>query len=154
MKRKGRRVNENFGSMIRYLREKQGYSLKDLEDITGISPSYINRLERSTRMCPSYPIIEKLAKALNADVTEFLEIAEISMNNADIKFLGEIILSSDCRLTDEIATKEQKEKLVAILDEIIYCEWEDDIVGDLSEIGKLINEFKAISWLLIETRIK
>ena len=39
-------MNENFGSMIRYLREKQGYSLKDLEDITGISPSYINRLER------------------------------------------------------------------------------------------------------------
>ncbi|WP_313232122.1 helix-turn-helix domain-containing protein [Tissierella praeacuta] len=145
MKRKGRRVNENFGSMLRYLREKQGYSLKDLEDITGISPSYINRLERGKRACPSYPVIEKLAKALNADVTELLEIAELSMTNEDIKFLGEILLSMDFRLTGEIATKEQKEKLVVILDEIIYCEWENDIVGDLAEIGKLINEFKLIS---------
>jgi transcriptional regulator with XRE-family HTH domain len=144
LKRKGRRVNENFGSMLRYLREKQGYSLKDLENITGISPSYINRLERGARACPSYPIIEKLAKALNADIAELLEIAEISMNNSDVKFLGEIILSCDCRLTDEIATKEQKEKLVAIIDEIIYCQWEDDIVADLAEIGKLINEFKLI----------
>ncbi|MBU5428189.1 helix-turn-helix transcriptional regulator [Tissierella pigra] len=145
MKTKGRKVNENFGSMIRYLREKQGYSLKDLEDITGISPSYINRLERGTRACPSYPIIEKLAKALNADVTELLEISELSMTDGDVKFLGEIILSCNCRLTDEIATKEQKEKLVAIIDEIIYCQWEDDIVADLAEIGKLINEFKLIS---------
>ncbi len=144
MKRNGRKVNENFGSMIRYLREKQGYSLKDLEDITGISPSYINRLERGTRACPSYPIIEKLAKALNADVTELLEIAELSMPDKDVKFLGEIILSSNFRLADEIATKEQKEKLVAILDEIIYCQWEEDIVADLAEIGKLINEFKLI----------
>jgi len=144
LKRNGRKVNENFGSMIRYLREKQGYSLKDLEDITGISPSYINRLERGTRACPSYPIIEKLAKALNADVTELLEIAELSMPDKDVKFLGEIILSSNFRLADEIATKEQKEKLVAILDEIIYCQWEEDIVADLAEIGKLINEFKLI----------
>ncbi len=145
MKRKGRRVNENFGSIIRYLREKQGYSLKDLEDMTDISPSYINRLENGARACPSYPIVEKLAKALNADVTELLEIAEISMNNGEVKFLGEIILSGDCRLSDRIATKEQKEKLVAIVDEIIYCEWKDDIISDLSEIGKLINEFKMIS---------
>ena len=94
---------------------------------------------------PSYPIIEKLAKALNADISELLEISELSMTDEDVKFLGEIILSCNCRLTDEIATKEQKEKLVAIIDEIIYCQWEDDIVADLAEIGKLINEFKLIS---------
>ena len=99
---------------------------------------------RGDRACPSYPIIEKLAKALNADVTELLEIAELSMPDKDVKFLGEIILSSNFRLADEIATKEQKEKLVAILDEIIYCQWEEDIVADLAEIGKLINEFKLI----------
>ena len=104
MKRKRRKVNENFGSMIKYLREKQGYSLKDLEDITGISPSYINRLERGTRACPSYPVIEELAKALNADISELLEIADISMPDKDIKFLGEITLSSNFRFTDEIAT--------------------------------------------------
>lgn len=145
MKRKGRKVNENFGSMLKYLREKQGYSLQDLEGMTGISPSYINRLERGTRACPSYPVIEKLSKALNADIMEMLEIAELSTANKDIKFLAEIILSSNFRLVDEIATKEQKEKLVDIIDEIIYSEWDDDIVGDLSDIGRLIDSFKSIS---------
>lgn len=145
MKRKGRKVNENFGSMLKYLRENQGYSLQDLQNITGISPSYINRLENGQRACPSYPIIEKLSKALNADVMEMLEIAELSTQNKDVKFLAEIILSSNFRLADEIATKEEKEKIVAIIDEIIYSEWEDNIVGDLSEIGRLVDDFKSIS---------
>ena len=144
MKTKGRKVNENFGVMLSYLREKQGFSLKDLEEMTGISASYIHRLERGSRACPTYPIIEKLAKALNADVMELLEISDAPKKAEDVKFLAEILLTSDFRLTDGIATKEQKEKLVAVIEEIVYAEWEEDLIGDLSEIGKLVNEFKSL----------
>lgn len=145
MKREGRKINENFGSTIKYLREKRGYSLKGLEEITGISSSYINRLERGERASPSYTIIKKLADALCIDVIELLHIAERTIDNETVKSIGEIILTNNCRLVDEIATKEQKEKLVGILDKIINCQWEENIINDLAEIGKLIDEFKAIS---------
>ena len=71
---KGRTVNPNFGSMIKYLREKQGLSLKEVESMTGISASYINRLERGERENPSFTMIEQLSNSLKCDLYELLEI--------------------------------------------------------------------------------
>lgn len=59
---KNREMNVNFGRYIKGLRVNKDYSLKFAAEITGISASYLNRVERGIRKCVSLPIIESLAR--------------------------------------------------------------------------------------------
>lgn len=144
MKKEKRAINENFGIMIKYLREKQGLSLQEVQDLTGISPSYINRLEKGSRACPTFPIIKKLADAFRVDMVELLEIAGMETGNTKIRTLEELIVSSDYEFLGEKATKEQKQALLEIVEEIIYCSWSDDLIQDISNICHKIQDFKEI----------
>lgn len=40
-----KQMSDDFGKMLKGLREERGLSLERLSAMTGISPSYINRLE-------------------------------------------------------------------------------------------------------------
>ena len=73
-----RAVNTSFGSYLRELRANKSYSLKQLEELTGVSASYLNRMENGTRQSPSFPIVEKLAEHLGV---ETLQLCQIAMNN-------------------------------------------------------------------------
>lgn len=58
----------DFGTFIAQLRDKKGFSLRDLEKRAGeLSHVYIWRLEKGTREAPSQETLEKLAKALEVE---------------------------------------------------------------------------------------
>lgn len=137
-----RSVNENFSSTIKYLRERKGYSLVELNELTGISQSYINRLENGSRVAPTVPIIAALAKALDVNLSELLEIAGIEKYRGSVQIPGELILANDFRILDKTATKEQKELLVAIIDEIIYSDWERSHYDTMANLLKLVHQFR------------
>nr|DAW30953.1 MAG TPA: Helix-turn-helix XRE-family like protein [Caudoviricetes sp.] len=48
-------------------------TLKQLEEITGITNSYISAIENGRKKNPSTEILEKLAKALNVNVVDFYD---------------------------------------------------------------------------------
>jgi Predicted transcriptional regulators len=52
----------NFGQFIKTLREERGVSLEKMGADTGLSKSYINRLENSTRDNPSLDSLARLIK--------------------------------------------------------------------------------------------
>ncbi|MEO1199231.1 MAG: XRE family transcriptional regulator [Pseudomonadota bacterium] len=58
------------GSEIRELRKARGLTLKDLQDRTGVSLSYLSAIERGTNK-PSLDVLEAVAKALSVDVNWF-----------------------------------------------------------------------------------
>lgn len=75
-----------LGYNIKRIRKEKNITLKQLEDITGISNSYISDLENSRRVNPSVEKLEMLANALNVNLIDFYSEKKTSKN-----FLGENI---------------------------------------------------------------
>lgn len=64
-------VQVDFGTYIADLRERQGFSLRELEKHAGdLSHVYIWRLEKGDRETPSADTVDKLARALHATPRE------------------------------------------------------------------------------------
>lgn len=53
------------GLKIRELRLKKGYTSRDLANLSNLSKSYVEELERGDKCNPSFTTVEKLADALN-----------------------------------------------------------------------------------------
>ncbi|VBB44473.1 Transcriptional regulator (Cro/CI family protein) [uncultured Desulfatiglans sp.] len=57
---------------IRNLREKKGMTLQELADLTGLTKSYLSKIERSKK-APPYSTVNKIANALGVDVRFIFE---------------------------------------------------------------------------------
>ncbi|CAM3051435.1 helix-turn-helix transcriptional regulator [Paenibacillus sediminis] len=142
-KRLERAVPDNFGSLIKHLRENKGYSLKELELATGISYSYITRIENGERNVPSYRIIEKLAKALEQNVADLLYIAEGPSKNG-LQPVEKLLLSEGYLVDGIPATKEIRESLVEIFHKINDSPWNEHKYKDSIDIMESIDRFKKL----------
>ncbi|KGR82770.1 hypothetical protein CD32_18170 [Lysinibacillus odysseyi 34hs-1 = NBRC 100172] len=58
---------------MKRLRKARGMSLQRVSVESGVSPSYISRLERNEKQSPSFPILVELALALKVDVLTLAE---------------------------------------------------------------------------------
>ncbi len=76
----GNRVIESLGVVIKRHREELNMSLKDVEQLSGISSSYIHRLEKGERKSPGLQIIFKLASALQVPYDKLISEAYDRMN--------------------------------------------------------------------------
>lgn len=134
-------VSDKFGSTLKYWREKRGYSLQDICNMTGVSTSYINRLEMGFRKAPSVPIANKIAKALGIPPSTLLNISETA--NENLQTLAELILYNDfCLREGEVIKSCEREKLVEIIEFILY-EWNnEDKLKNVVELSELIDDFK------------
>ena len=63
-----------LGERIRRLRQKRGLTQRALADAAGVSLVYLRKLEAGERTSPSFPVLERLARALGAAVR--LELIE------------------------------------------------------------------------------
>jgi len=142
-KRIERAVPDNFGSLIKHLREIKGYSLKELEMVTGISYSYINRIEKSENRVPSYRIIEKLAEALGQNVADLLYIAN-NQNKKVPRPVEELLLTEGYLVNGIPANKEIRESLAEIIRKIIHSHWNERQYKDSIDIMDSINQFQIV----------
>ena len=120
-----RSVFSGFGSIIKNRREELGLSLKQIEAETGISPSYINRIEKGQRKAPSYRIIEQLAKALDMPVSKLINVAEVPVQD-DVPSLEELLLTSQFTVNGKRASKQSKEKMVEFIKKLSEASWDSD----------------------------
>jgi len=65
-------TRQRIGPAIRNLRQQQHLSLSDLADQTGISVSYLSRLEKG-KSVPSFTLLYRLAQVLGVDIGFFVE---------------------------------------------------------------------------------
>ena len=64
-----------FGETIRRKRRAKKWSLVELQKATGLSYSYLSRVENDSAS-PQVEAVAKIAEALETDVTELLELAQ------------------------------------------------------------------------------
>ena len=65
-------TRQRIGPAIRRLRQQRGLSLSDLAERTGISVSYLSRLEKG-RSVPSFTLLSRLGQELGVDIGFFVE---------------------------------------------------------------------------------
>lgn len=137
-----RAVNKSFSSMVKHLRKKRGYSLREMKELTGISESYINRIEQGSRECPSYPVIERLASALGVEPVDLLEVS--SKNNNNVVSLEQLLFSRE--ITVDGVNKFSSEAVALLLDliDVVYeVRWEKDtLIADIYEISEAVDNLK------------
>jgi len=66
---------ENFGEYLRTLRVEKRYSLREVEELSGVSNSYLGLIERGQRPIPGADILKKLAPVFDVPVRDLLATA-------------------------------------------------------------------------------
>ena len=66
---------KQYGIYLKKLRESKGYTLRDVEKITGISNAHLSQLEGSRVKQPSPIHLHKLAKAYEVEYKTLMETA-------------------------------------------------------------------------------
>lgn len=137
-------ISPNFGLLLKHQRELKNLSLKELEEISGTSASYINRLERFERTSPSITKCFALAEALDIPyymllTTAFAEAAKAQESQMSI---AELLITNECLVNGELIKTEAKYGLIKIIEYLLACTWEEERVEELFELAKLVGEFK------------
>ena len=68
-------MDGSLGATLRRLRDGRGLSLRDVEELTGLSNGYLSLLENDKVKHPKPPVLYKLAEALGASYPELMERA-------------------------------------------------------------------------------
>ena len=68
-------MTENFGEYLRTLRHEKRYSLREVEELSGVSNSYLGLIERGQRPIPGADILKKLAPVYDVPVRDILAAA-------------------------------------------------------------------------------
>lgn len=84
---------EHFSEKIKKRRKEMGLTLKELGDMTGLSPSYISKIENGERKAPSWEVVVKMEEALQLN-----EIRDESRYPYLSKIYNQENLSVDARI--------------------------------------------------------
>jgi len=134
--------DEAFAEKLKRLRKARGMTLQQLSDATGISPSYISRMERGEKQCPSFPILTALASALNVDV---LTLAEGLVDKDEVVDLDAIMFRSQLRVVGKILTEEETARVLRMIERIVEFDWNRESQWhELAELGDAINKLKNV----------
>lgn len=74
----------NFGEKLRALRTQKGYTLKQMEKITGITQSYLSKLERNEKTNPSIDTLTSLANFFGVEVQWLIQDNDDTDNSSPL----------------------------------------------------------------------
>lgn len=140
MKRE-KEISLNFSSYIRELRNNKGLSLKEVEQTTGISASYVNRLERGERLSPSINMISSLARCYGRNPTDLFQIAVESNSkedNEEVILFETMIYKTNFLLNNMVADIDTKDSIVSIIKLVASLKWNSNT--KYAEIGEILKE--------------
>lgn len=108
-------VSNQFGQLLRTLREEKGYTLRQLEEMTNVTASYLYRIETGHRKAPSLNIVQRLAEALEVDPLILIEVANDGTKPKQILPLESLLYSSSYLINGKEADVETKKLLVKLI---------------------------------------
>ncbi len=97
-----------FNEMLKYLRQRAGYSQQDLADLLKISKSTIGMYEQGRRS-PDYETLEKIADIFNVDMNFLMggktkeSTPEYYINPETVKLAQELFENHDLRILFDAA---------------------------------------------------
>ena len=152
--RLNRVIEDDFGSWIKQLRKAKGYSLKDLENASGVTASYIHRIETGSRKTPSIPVAESLATALGVSQDDFLRKLNILSSEPkknDNFSLSELLAINNFTINGKRVDTEQKNAIINLLNNILSAEWTAE--SKFAEGMNLIQDIDKIKASLAKDKI-
>lgn len=96
-----------LGEFIHRSRVDKGYTLRYLADISGVSYSQINKIERGEAKTPSDTTLKKLAKSLSIDENEMLLVAGQLPVNLQPEVLRSILNRSGTKQHNDLNSYEE-----------------------------------------------
>lgn len=141
--RSERIVQDNFGALIRYIRESRGITLREMQEMTGVSSSYINRIEKGERKAPSFPVIEKMADALEVDYNTLIRSKSVESCDDELVSLDKYLMTGSYLIDDQPVSLIKKEIIKDIIMSIVKFEWGTDKHLELFSLSQLIDKYKA-----------
>ena len=102
---------KSLGNKLKELREIHRFTLRQVEEATGISNAYLSQLENDKIAKPSANVLYKLSNIYSVELDTLLAAAGIiEKKSSSNKLLNSVALSSDSPLT-----KEEEEALLDYL---------------------------------------
>lgn len=102
--------DNKFGEWLAGLRHNKNWSLAQAAKETGVSSSYIHRIEKGTRGIPSVAKLDQLAKGFGVPTTEM-----ITMASSGIKEIGDYIEEGAFLVNEELVTDKVKMNIADLL---------------------------------------
>ena len=127
---------KSLGSTLKELREIHRFTLRQVEEATGISNAYLSQLENDKIAKPSANVLYKLSNIYNVELDTLLAAAGIiEKKTSSNKLLNAVALSSDSSLTKEEALldylrfirQKQKENVC----DTIYKRYREDFIRNI-----------------------
>lgn len=112
--------DNTFGEWMRSMREEKGWSLARAAEVTGVSSSYLHRIERGTRGVPSVKKLEQLAKGYDIPHSEV-----IIMASGEVKPVDTYIQEGAFQLKGNLADKKQKHAIAELIRMVVEDEMEE-----------------------------
>lgn len=134
-----REMERTFGQKLRYIRNLRGLTCKQLGELAKMDAGYINKMEMGHRKAPSYPIIRNLASALKVEITDLIDI-ELP-EHEPLRSIQELLVFSEYLINGKLPSMETRENLLAVIQTILDCEWEDKKYLETANILHKVDRF-------------
>ncbi|WP_248928940.1 helix-turn-helix domain-containing protein [Paenibacillus hamazuiensis] len=140
----------DFGLLLKHYRKLRNMSLKDLEDASGASQSYIHRLESGERISPTIKKLLQLSKALRIpDSVLISTIIKNSVEDANEEgkalSLSEALIQNNYFVGSRTLSMEAKQLLIQIVEYIADSEWSaTSKIREMYELSELIDQLKRV----------
>lgn len=144
-KRVDRKLNSEFSVLLKTLRTNKKLTLAKLSDMTGISASYLNRLELGDRSTPSISILNTLSEVLDFPISSSLQTANTS-GDGRVPTVEQLLYANAFKFSkdDEKLDIGSKEKLIDLVKFVLEMEWGDNKHVETLELFNLIEELKKV----------
>lgn len=146
--KKDRKISQSFGAYIRSLRENKGLTLQMVENNTGISKSYLCRIENGVKLAPTVGILGSLSKCYQVSPVDLFKIAmseyisDTGEDNEELLF-ETVIYDNNFIVSNKEVNEEVKQVIVNLVKCVYSLNWNDE--SRYNEIGKVlenIDKFK------------
>ena len=122
-----RNVSKELSTILFLARKQKGLTLTQVSEETGISESYINRMEKGERKAPTLPILQKLAKTYEVKYEDLVALAvkdesEFPTQTNSLEF-EQFFLGQEVLYKGEALSLEKKQEILKVI----------NFIEDLSE---------------------
>src|SRR5690625_2995207 len=114
-------ISAKFGRLVKRLREKKGLSYNQLSTETGISSSYLLRLENSDRRSPSLKVVFALANVLDMSIEQLKESVDATTyeKSKGVKLEELLLYCQNLTINDKVVDSDFKERMLDLIDLIV-----------------------------------
>ena len=136
-----------FAPWLKQMREAHGLSYRQLEQLSGVSSTYLHRLEMGARKSPSIPIAKKIAQAFGVSfdaVAKFVDsetIAEGLTTEAELDLL-KLLEVKPLMIGKHSLTKKKRQSLAQLLELVMDKTFNPQHLPDTMEALELIKAIR------------